>query len=388
MHIVIATYGTMGDIQPLLGLAVGLRNRGHATKFAAPPNFARRVTSLGLEFVPLGPAMDMVELRDVYGRACLSSDPVRHVQSTLPLVIRDAPQMITELSAACRNADMLISLPYQLAGRIVHDLLHVPLVSVHLSPFGGYSKRFASETSRQINKLRACYGLTELKDPLGPEGSSSRLTLYAVSPSLFLRPRQWPEQHKVVGYFFLDEAYRPDPSLIRFIDSGEPPVVLSLGSMLHGSPETLGKVVLDALRQLGTRTIVQRGWTGLCVNAPADLIHPIDFVPHSWLFPRAACVVHAGGAGTAAAAARFGIPAVIVPHMLDQFVWATLFKERGSAADAIPYTELTAKRLKEGIKRALCPDSRARAADLAARISNEDGVSLAVDSIEACFQPN
>jgi hypothetical protein len=37
-----------------------------------------------------------------------------------------------------------------------------------------------------------------------------------------------------------------------------------------------------------------------------------EFVPHSWLLPRAACIVHHGGAGTTAAAFRAGIPQAFV----------------------------------------------------------------------------
>ncbi len=383
MHAVIATYGTMGDIQPLLGLAAELCRRGHTAKFAAPPNFGERVRSLGLEFVSLGPPMDTREIREVYGRAFRSSDPVQLVQRTLPLVVRDAPQMIAELQIACDGADVLISLPYQLAGRIVHELRQVPLISVHLSPFGGYSRRFAAESSRMINEFRACYGLKELNDPLGPEGSSSTLAIYAVSPAIFLRPRHWPAHHHMTGFFFLEEPWTPDPALARFISSGEAPVVFSFGSMLHESPETMADVVLTAIKRIGRRAIVQRGWSGLRFDALPDTVHTVDFVPHHWLFPRAACVVHAGGAGTTAATLRAGVPSVVVPHMLDQFIWGTLLKERGCSSDAIPYSELTAERLASAIEQALSPAGRHRVAELSARIRAENGVCAAADLIES-----
>ena len=213
MHAVLATYGTTGDIQPLLALAIELTRRGHTTKFAAPPEFAGRVKTLGLDYVALGPAIDPRELREVYGRACLSEDAVEQVRRTLALTIRHSPQMVEELGDACAGADVLVSLPYQLAGRIVHELQQIPFVSVHLSPFGGYSRRFAAETSRLINELRACYGLNGLKDALGMDGSSSMLALHAVSPQLFFRPRHWPEHHRMTGFFFLDQQWAPEPEI-------------------------------------------------------------------------------------------------------------------------------------------------------------------------------
>jgi O-mycaminosyltylonolide 6-deoxyallosyltransferase len=211
----------MGDIQPLLALTMELRARGHTAMFGAPPNFADRVRKMKIEFVPLGPAPDLKEFREVYGRAFSNSDPLEHVRRTLPLAIRDAPRMINELTAASTGADLLISLPYQLAGAIVHELADIPLVSVHLSAFGGFSRRFADETSGAINGLRAAYGLPPVYDPLGPAGGSSLLSLYGISPSLFPRPRRWPDHCHSTGFFFLDEEWSPERDLARFIAAGE-----------------------------------------------------------------------------------------------------------------------------------------------------------------------
>jgi sterol 3beta-glucosyltransferase len=386
MRVVLATYGTTGDIQPLLALAAALLSRGHTLKFGAPPDFAARIRKLGFDFAPLGPPMDPRELREVYGRASLTGDVVQHVQRTLPLVIRDAPQMIEELSEACIGADALIALPYQLAGRIVHDLQGIPLISVHLSPFGGYSRRFASESARLINELRACYALEALADPLGADGGSSLLALYAVSPELFRRPRHWPKHHHMTGFFFLDEETAPEPRLERFLTGGEKPVVISFGSVLHQAPAQLAAIVSDAIRRAGRRAIVQQGWTSLRLSVPDQDVLLVDVVPHHWLFKRAACVVHAGGAGTTAATLRAGLPCVVVPHVLDQFLWATLIRERGCAADVIPFAELTADRLSRAIRQALDSECRSAAARFAERIASEDGVSTAADLIESHLQ--
>jgi sterol 3beta-glucosyltransferase len=383
MRVVLATYGTTGDIQPLLGLAAELSRRGHTTKFAAPPDFGQRVTNLGFEFVPLGPSIDTHELRQVYGGASMTADVIQHLRRTLPLVIRDTPQMVTELISACSQVDVLISLPYQLAGRIVHELCEIPFVSVHLSPFGGYSRRFAVESSRLINELRGCYGLCSLSDPLGLDGSSSLLAIYAVSAELFLRPRHWPEHHRITGFFFLDEEWIPEPSLRQFIANGEPPIVISFGSVLHESPESLSELVSQAIRLVGHRAVIQRGWTGLSFCGQSESIHLVDFVPHNWLFKRAACVIHAGGAGTTAASLRAGIPSVVVPHVLDQFLWATLLREHGCAADVIAFGDLSAERLANAIERAYDASFRSAAATLSERIAQENGTSKAVDLIES-----
>jgi UDP:flavonoid glycosyltransferase YjiC (YdhE family) len=60
VRIVLTSFGTTGDIQPFLALAVELRRHQHDPILALSPNHAPRVTALGLPFVPIGP-----DLRDV-----------------------------------------------------------------------------------------------------------------------------------------------------------------------------------------------------------------------------------------------------------------------------------------------------------------------------------
>ena len=369
MRAVISTYGTTGDVQPLLALSVELRRRGHSVRFGAPPAFGRCVRALGFDFVPLGPPINQNEFREVYGRAFLSSDPVQHVCRTLPLAIRDAPQMVSELANACDRADVLISLPYQVAGAIVSDLRQMPLVSVHLSPFGGHSKRFAAETAKQVNELRSSYGLAPMTDPLAPGESSALLSICAVSPLLFQRPRRWPANCHLTGFFFLNEPWAPDADLTQFMESGAPPLVITFGSMAHLSPGEVTEMVMSAIRQTNSRTIVQRGWTGLRPETVPDGVRVVDFVPHQWLFPRAACVVLAGGAGTSAATVLAGVPSVVVPHMLDQFLWAALLYEQGCSGGTIPFTELSSSRLAQVIKRALEPAIRDSVSKLSSEIA-------------------
>jgi UDP:flavonoid glycosyltransferase YjiC (YdhE family) len=198
----------------------------------------------------------------------------------------------------------------------------------------------------------------------------------------FRRPSRWPANCHLTGFFFLEESWTPDPELAQFMDSGDPPAVITFGSMPHLSPREVADIVIGAIRRVGRRAVVQRGWTGLRFETVTEAVRLAGFVPHQWLFPRAACVVHAGGAGTTAATVLAGAPSVVVPHMLDQFLWAALLYEQGCAADTIPYTELSASRLAAAIERALAPEARVRISKLSSEIRRENGTSAAADLIE------
>ena len=54
MRVLLSTYGSRGDVEPMLGLAVRLRALGAQVQVCAPPNFAERVAEVGVELVPVG----------------------------------------------------------------------------------------------------------------------------------------------------------------------------------------------------------------------------------------------------------------------------------------------------------------------------------------------
>ncbi|XP_058074849.1 uncharacterized protein LOC131223442 isoform X2 [Magnolia sinica] len=113
-------------------------------------------------------------------------------------------------------------------------------------------------------------------------------------------------------------------------------------------------------------------------------------IPYSWLFPRCAVAIHHGGSGSTAAAVHAGTPQIICPFMLDQFYWAERMFWLGVAPEAIQRRHLlpdneddtsiteAANALANAISAALSPKIKARASEIAERISSEDGVREAL----------
>ncbi|HKZ70928.1 MAG TPA: nucleotide disphospho-sugar-binding domain-containing protein [Anaerolineales bacterium] len=110
----------------------------------------------------------------------------------------------------------------------------------------------------------------------------------------------------------------------------------------------------------------------------------VDNVPHAWLFPRMAAVVHHGGAGTTAAGLRSGVPSIIPAFAGDQVAWADRVVKLGVGPRVPGIKQLTAEKLANAIHTAAYGDSalRARAAALGAKIRAENGVARAVEIIE------
>jgi vancomycin aglycone glucosyltransferase len=169
---------------------------------------------------------------------------------------------------------------------------------------------------------------------------------------------------------------RPLPEgLEAFLDAGAPPVYVGFGSMAAHAPKDIARVAIEAIRALGRRVLLARGWAGLAPIDDADDCFAVGEVNQQALFRRVAAVVHHGGAGTTTTAARAGAPQVVVPQMADQPYWAGRVADLGTGTAHDGPTPTTDS-LSAALKTALAPETRARATAVAGTIRT-DGVTVA-----------
>ncbi|HUJ74433.1 MAG TPA: glycosyltransferase, partial [bacterium] len=222
----------------------------------------------------------------------------------------------------------------------------------------------------------------------GPEKQREREqapVLYAYSPTVLPPPADWSARIHVTGYWFADppHGWEPPSDLVAFLRHGPPPVSIGFGSMTSGDPQGTLRIVLKALELAGQRGVLLTGWAGLGEGyGLPEYAHAVQSVPHAWLFPQVAAVVHHGGAGTTGAGLRAGVPSILVPFVADQPSWARRVEALGACPAAIPFRELTAERLAAAITQAMSSAGiRERARALGERIRAEDGVGVAADQI-------
>jgi len=109
----------------------------------------------------------------------------------------------------------------------------------------------------------------------------------------------------------------------------------------------------------------------------------VDAVPHDWLFPQMAAVVHHGGAGTTGTSLRAGKPTVICPFVGNQPFWGHRIAALSVGPSPIPQRKLTSESLADAIKTAVSDHGmRQRSAELGKLIRAEDGVGHAVALIQ------
>jgi sterol 3beta-glucosyltransferase len=390
---VLANFGTSGDLIPFLVLADELRRHNHQPVLAFSPNCKAHIESLGMEYFPLGPDL-LAAQRNINAAMMRPPGSAEEMFQLVAPLMSAMPQIYEELSRVSASSDVLIcgsSLP---VGRIVHEVTGIPFVSIQLSHFGAAgTSPFQEACALYINQFRARHRLPALGSPLTDDSFSPQLSLFAMSRHVQPPQVNWPGHYHMTGYFFPeDEIWQPSDALRKFIEAGEPPVVITFGSMEHEDPEALTRLLVKSIDLLHCRAVIQHGWSGLGASRLPSNIFATDFIPHDWLFQRAACIVHAGGGGTAGMVFRSGAPSVFVPHTaFDQAYWALIAEDLGCAAPAIPYQSLSAERLADAISTILTnPQYRQNAMELSLKIRSEGGVRVARRLIEqlVCNIPN
>ena len=258
----------------MLALAIALRAAGHEPLMALPAIFASRAARFNLPFKPIAVRLDQQAMNSMIEAQIAAANGIESAGIFLDTTLPMLPELFSEVMAACVGADLLICTPFHLAGRMVHEACGIPFATLHISPFGitgGGPLRDA--TAPRVNAWRTRLGFPALHDPLGDDGASPWLALHSIS-RLLLRPGpHWPAHHHVTGFFFLDEPYNPDPGLQAFLEAGDPPVVVSLGSMTHENPGAVTNLLVTAIRQSGRRMIIQRGWSGLAASFSGEDVH-------------------------------------------------------------------------------------------------------------------
>lgn len=422
MRIVVPTTGSRGDVQPYIALGRELRRRGHSICLATHADFEELVRQHGLDFFPIEASGQALQSSDVGDRMLQAGDNtftflVAFARLRQPLV----RQLMSACWQACAGADALVLSPTALFVSLsVAERLELPVCWTALQPTGvsRYQGSFLFPEAPDWLPGRSLYNMLthlvsgemlwqlmrpilnqarrEVLDlppwpPWGPVAELRRpgLRLYGYSRHVVPPPPDWGPNHEVTGYWLLeDPAYRPDPALEAFIKSGPPPVYVGFGSMHNRDPLQATQMVLDALQRSGQRGVLHTGWSGLAGVPRSEHVFPVQSVPHDWLFPRMAAIVHHGGAGTTGAALRAGVPALVVPFMSDQPFWARRVHALGAGPRPIPRRRLNTRRLAEGIRQAVeDQDLRQRAAQLGTLLDAEDGVTRAADLIEESLRP-
>jgi MGT family glycosyltransferase len=407
-RILLATFGSLGDLFPYLAIGIELKTRGHEVTIATQALYAERVAAEGLRFHAVGPEVDPTD-REFMERAM---EARRGTERVLRFMSTHVRASYDQALPAVRDADIVVTHPLTFGALLATEKLQRPWISSALAPISYLSAHDPPVPARGgwtlkarlfgPGAMRAMWNLGErvtrgwmpevfaLRKELGLPGEAN--PLFAHSPQLSLglfskwiaeRPPDWPAQTVVTGFPFYDRGDAAPPELEQFLAAAPAPVVFTLGSSAVAVAGNFFHESLGAVARLGVRAVllVGRDPQGLPARLPENVL-AIPYAPHAEIMSRGAATVHQGGVGTTAQALRAGKPELIVPFGHDQFDNANRVKRLG-AGESITRRRYTAANVKPVLERLL---TERRYAEAAARsgdwVRAERGSEAAADAIE------
>ena len=416
--------GSRGDVQPCVALGLGLKSAGHEVTLASWEPYRRIAEGRGLTFYPVAGPTPEALMAALVGAG---RNPLKYARRFRPLLRPHVEGGLRDCLAACANADAVIYTPLGFAGFMAAEHLGLPSVGSMVEPLfvrsdaypsavlgrpvgipalGGLYNRLSHPAVEVlywrvieplVSDAREKMGLPPmpaLRSPVAEIHRKRRPLLLGWSRHVLPPGPRAEDRMPTTGYWFLDHepGWEPPEKLGEFLENGEPPVALGLGSMTGVEAARTDRIVsetAEALRRTGLRGVLLSGNAAVDGPLPENVVRVPGEVPYDWLFPRVAAAVHHGGAGTVAAALRAGVPSVVVPVLPDQAFWAHRVSTLGAAPPPIPQGKITAPKLSDAIQRAATvPEIRRRCETLARLISDEDGVSRAVEAFEHYLTTN
>ena len=413
-RIVVTTIGSLGDLHPKLAIALELRKRGHDVVFATHKEYQEKIEALGFEFHRMRP--DNTALSDPQEMARMMDLKTGTEYVINNWVCANLRETYTDLSNSAKNSDFIIAGEGVVAARLVAEKLGIPWTFVVLQPASflsvydpsvipvfpflsklrglgsiinrgviKLSKLIAKSWAEPIHQLRRELELPALVGNPFIDDKYSPYLVLALFSSAFAKPQpDWPANTVITGFVFHDGSEGKaelTPELKQFLNSGEPPIVFTLGSAAVMAPGNFYQESIQAAKQLNRRAVLLMGKNIPPENLSQDIL-TVSYVPYSQIFPYAGAIVHQGGIGTTAQALRAGRPTLVMPYSHDQPDNAARV-ERLKTSRTIPRKQYSASRVAHELHELLENSNYAnQAAEIGRIIQAENGVGVACDAIE------
>ena len=405
MKIAILTLGTRGDVQPYAVLGQELKQRGHQVTLSTAKNFKQLVKSYGIDFVPV--EADFQELLNSdEGKKMMKGNPFAVKRNLNTWVYPLITNSLTEFYKLAKESDIVLYHVKTLADSFA-DQFPNKMIRANVLPIVEPTNEFANPAFSGLwipsflNKLTYKFSNLSIKllsKPIGQFRTKFDLpkkfivpsirNIYGISSHFLSVPQDFPAHSKFTGFWFGTSSTELSTDLTDFINAGEPPLLLTFGSMPFKSKFDLQTAIIKLTQQLDTRIIVVKGWglehTEQLENNPK--IKAISSAPYEKLFPLTKAIIHHGGIGTTAECLRAGKPFMICPILYpigDQKFWGQHAYKKGLAVKPIPISKMTEKIFLESVNELLTNkqlyDTEKQIQIL---INNENGLENTINEIE------
>ncbi|SIC47132.1 glycosyltransferase [Mycobacteroides abscessus] len=413
MKLVLAAYGTRGDIEPSVAVGRELQSRGHEVRMAVPPDLVGFAEDAGLEAVPYGLATQtwVTVYRDMWQCFFHRFWHVRELRrlwrEMWDLSDRAWTDMSTTLTKLAADADLVLAgQSYQEPAANVAEYHDVPIATLHNTPVrvnGSLLSNLPRPVARTAMRLydwfgwrlnkkvedaqRRELGLSKATGPVSrriAERGGLEIQAYdeVCFPGLATEWAEWADKRPFVGTLTMELSTDADEDVASWIAAGTPPICFGFGSMPIESPSEMVEMIAAVCAELGERALVCSGVSDYSKVRQFDHVKVVGAVNYASVFPSCRAAVHHGGAGTLAASMRAGVPTLALWIDGVQPVWSSRVKLLKVGA-VNSFSGTTKESLLADLRKVLAPECAVRARELAGKMTaSTRSVTMTADLVE------
>lgn len=419
MKIGIFTYGTRGDLQPYIAIAIELITRGHEVTISATEDFKEFIESFNIPFQSLWGNAEAIMNSEEGQKILKTENSIKLMKYYFKVLHEHKESLRKSYEEAISKVDFIIANTMTLPivsviaekqnKKMAFTYFMPPVVVTKEFPLGDFDffnfswynrltykiaqSFFWKFIKKDTNEFRKQLGLKELQENLIHHLDKQKiLDLYCISPTLIPEPKDWEKHHKITGFINIPKEKRhlyslekTSTELQKWLSKGDKPIYIGFGSNGVGNTEKILKTIIDILEKTEERVLFCTGWAKFDNIPHHEKLFVIKYINHEEILPQCKIGVFHGGAGTLATMLRNHLPVIIISFYTDQPTWGKIVENKKLGAH-IPIKKLSSFKLLKAIEKCKNPEILKNVEIIGKAITNENGLEKTVLEIEKYFK--
>lgn len=380
MRVAILTLNEYADVQHILNIAIGLKERGHSVSMCAGAFLKPVCTEYGIKHTntPVDITEITNDLRDNGEFQYMNRKKIDLLAYTRKHMKNKYKNQLNQFFIMAQDAHVILYDTNAIGATDVAEYLGIPAVHIanmpNIYPVSNYPKDDWANKSiinKPFNKL-TYKSVSKIEKPLIDVINKFRYDLLKIkkrkvgqnfyklhnwnipiilpyAPEYFSEIKGFNDNIHITGFNSIQKNKKLDKDMYKFFNSGSKPIIINFGLVPYEEPETLIERLYNAIDETGCRYIFVVGNSNIDLPNTKD-IHLTKDSRVRDLYPRCKGIIHAGEMLYTSDALYYGIPQLIVPTTVQQRFWADYLYQKRYILKPMLEEELTTKKIIKVIK--------------------------------------